>query len=53
MRRRSAMRKPTRPSMSADFDTAHKLSLLTTLAFGTQVAFDQVHVEGIESDYAG
>jgi homoserine dehydrogenase len=31
------------------FDTAHKLSLLTTLAFGTQVAFDQVHVEGIES----
>lgn len=29
------------------FDTAHKLSLLTTLAFGTQVAFDQVHVEGI------
>ena len=30
------------------FDTAHKLSLLTTLAFGTQVAFDQVHVEGIE-----
>lgn len=30
-------------------DTAHKLSLLTTLAFGVQVAFDQVHVEGIES----
>ena len=30
------------------FDTAHKLSLLTTLAFGTEVAFDQVHVEGIE-----
>jgi homoserine dehydrogenase len=31
------------------FDTAHKLSLLTTIAFGTEVAFDQVHVEGIES----
>lgn len=30
-------------------DTAHKLSLLTSLAFGTQVAFDQVHVEGIET----
>lgn len=31
------------------FDTAHKLSLLTSLAFGTTVAFDQVHVEGIEA----
>ena len=31
------------------FDTAHKLTLLTSLAFGTEVAFDQVHVEGIES----
>ena len=31
------------------FDTAHKLALLTSLAFGTQVAFDQIHVEGIES----
>lgn len=30
------------------FDTAHKLSLLTSLAFGTKVAFEQVHVEGIE-----
>ena len=31
------------------FDTAHKLSLLTTLAFGTQGATaDQIHVEGIE-----
>lgn len=30
------------------FDTAHKLSLLTSLAFGTEVAFDQIHVEGIE-----
>ncbi len=31
------------------FDTAHKLSLLTSLAFGTEVAFDQIHVEGIET----
>ncbi|MGH1418286.1 MAG: homoserine dehydrogenase [Hyphomicrobiaceae bacterium] len=31
------------------FDTAHKLALLTSLAFGTEVAFDQVHVEGIEA----
>jgi homoserine dehydrogenase len=31
------------------FDTAHKLTLLTSLAFGTGVAFDQIHIEGIES----
>src|SRR5439155_12597731 len=31
------------------FDTAHKLALLTSLAFGTRVALDQVHVEGIET----
>ena len=31
------------------FDTAHKLTLLTSLAFGTRVALDQVHVEGIEA----
>jgi homoserine dehydrogenase len=31
------------------FDTAHKLTLLTSLAFGTRVALVQVHVEGIES----
>ncbi len=30
------------------FDAAHKLALLTSLAFGTSVAFDQIHVEGIE-----
>jgi homoserine dehydrogenase len=29
------------------FDTAHKLALLTSLAFGTKVALDQIHVEGI------
>ncbi len=31
------------------FDTAHKLALLTSLAFGTRVAFDQIHIEGINS----
>lgn len=29
-------------------DTAHKLAILTSLAFGTEIAFDQVYVEGIE-----
>ena len=31
------------------FDAAHKLALLTALAFNTRVAFDQIHVEGIQS----
>jgi homoserine dehydrogenase len=31
------------------FDTAHKLALLMSLAFGTRVSFDSVYVEGIES----
>jgi homoserine dehydrogenase len=31
------------------FDAAHKLTLLTSLAFGTRVAFDQIHVEGIQA----
>jgi homoserine dehydrogenase len=36
------------PTFDIDgFDTAHKLALLTSLAFGTQVAFDQIDVEGI------
>ncbi len=30
------------------FDTAHKLTILTSLAFGTEVALDEIHVEGIE-----
>lgn len=30
------------------FDTAHKLAILTSIAFGTEVAFEQIHVEGIE-----
>ena len=31
------------------FDTAHKLAILTALAFGTKVSLDQIHVEGIQS----
>jgi homoserine dehydrogenase len=31
------------------FDTAHKLSLLTSLAFGTRIDSEAVHVEGISS----
>ncbi len=30
------------------FDTAHKLALLTTLAFGTEVDFNAIYIEGIE-----
>jgi homoserine dehydrogenase len=31
------------------FDTAHKLTLLTSLAFGTRTDFESVYIEGIES----
>lgn len=31
------------------FDAAHKLALLTSLAFGTQPALDEIHIEGIET----
>ncbi len=31
------------------FDSAHKLALLASLAFGTEVPFDEIHVEGIQS----
>ncbi len=31
------------------FDTAHKLSILTSLAFGTQLATDEIYVEGISN----
>lgn len=31
------------------FDAAHKLALLTSLAFGTEVSFENVYVEGIEN----
>ena len=34
------------------FDTAHKLTLLTSLAFGTRASFEFVYVEGIEIDHA-
>ena len=30
-------------------DTAHKLSLLTSLAFGTQIAADKIYLEGISN----
>ena len=30
-------------------DTAHKLAILTTLAFGTQIAADQIYLEGISN----
>jgi homoserine dehydrogenase len=30
------------------FDTAHKLAILTSLAFGTEVALDDMYIEGIE-----
>ena len=31
------------------FDTAHKLAILTSLAFGTEIASDEMYVEGISS----
>jgi homoserine dehydrogenase len=31
------------------FDTAHKIAILTSLAFGTEIDTEAVHVEGIES----
>jgi homoserine dehydrogenase len=31
------------------FDTAHKLAILASLAFGTELGFDQVEVEGIQA----
>jgi len=31
------------------FDAAHKLSILTSLAFGTKIASNEIHVEGIET----
>lgn len=38
------------PTFDVDgFDTAHKLSLLTSLAFGTQVDAEAIHIEGIRS----
>lgn len=38
------------PTFDIDgFDTAHKLSILTSLAFGTKVDADAIYVEGIRS----
>ena len=38
------------PSFDIDgVDAAHKLALLASLAFGTEVDFDNVHIEGIRS----
>ncbi len=38
------------PTFDIDgFDTAHKLAILASLAFGTKIAFDQIYVEGIRS----
>lgn len=38
------------PSFDVDgVDTAHKLAILTSLAFGSEVDFDAVHVEGIRA----
>lgn len=31
------------------FDTAHKLAILTSLAFGTQISADDIYVEGISN----
>ncbi len=31
------------------FDTAHKLSILTSIAFGTRIAADEIYVEGISN----
>ncbi|MCB1463915.1 MAG: homoserine dehydrogenase [Nitratireductor sp.] len=31
------------------FDTAHKLAILTSIAFGTKVAVDEIYVEGISN----
>jgi homoserine dehydrogenase len=31
------------------FDTAHKLSILTSLAFGTKIDAEAIHIEGIET----
>ncbi len=31
------------------FDTAHKLAILTSMAFGTELAFEDIYIEGIEN----
>ncbi len=38
------------PTFDVDgHDTAHKLAILTSMAFGTEIAADEIHVEGIRA----
>ncbi len=38
------------PTFDIDgFDTAHKLAILTSLAFGTEIAADEIYIEGIRN----
>ena len=38
------------PAFDVDgYDTAHKLAILTSLAFGTEISFDSIYVEGIST----
>ena len=48
-RRRSgwAMRKPIRPSTSKGIDAAHKLAIMSAIAFGIPMQFDDAYTEGI------
>ncbi len=48
---RSATPRRTPPSTSSGFDTAHKLAILTSLAFGTDVSLDTIYIEGIEGHH--
>ena len=41
------MLKPIRPWMSEGFDTAHKIAILTALAYGMEINLKDVYVEGI------
>jgi homoserine dehydrogenase len=43
------MRKPIPTFDVEGQDTAHKLAILTSLAYGTQVAADEIYVEGISN----
>ncbi len=45
----SAMPRPIRPSTSSGHDTAQKLAILASLAFGTRVDPSAIYVEGISS----
>ena len=45
----SAMPKPIPTFDIGGFDTAHKLAILTSLAFGTEISLESIYIEGIES----